>query len=237
MVERIEKWILATAPVVALVATPISLWAIFYWVPMDKNLGLSQRIFYYHVPCAIICYLCFAIAGIAGAAFLKTRNTNWDHAGHASVSLGLMFGTLVLVTGSIWAKTAWGAWWTWDARLTTFLVLWLVFASYGLLRAFAGENEMAPRYAAVLALAGALNIPLVQMATRLWRTIHPQVIANPQGGIDDPRMSAALGLSMLTMFAIGAWLWALKLRMLRLDEHAEILLEDRFRSGIARGTS
>jgi heme exporter protein C len=110
--------------------------------------------------------------------------------------------------------------------LTTFLVLWLVFAAYAMLRALARGNELAPRYAAVLAIVGALNIPLVMMATRLWRTIHPQVIRNPQGGIDDPAMRTTLGICMVTFVLLFSWLWALQVRVLRLETGTDLLLAE-----------
>jgi heme exporter protein C len=234
LVARIENIILRLTPPVAGAAVLVTLWAIFFWVPTDAGLGLSQRIFYYHVPSATMAFLGFATAGASSALFLKTGNTDWDCAAQAGVSTGLTFATIVLCTGSIWARTAWGAWWTWDARLTTFLVLWLVFASYVLLRALARGNEMAPRYAAVLAIVGALNIPLVMMATRLWRTIHPQVIRNPQGGIGDPAMRTTLGLCFITFVLLFAWLWALRVRFLRLTERAELLLEEAYDGGAVR---
>lgn len=223
MIDTIERWILRVAPLFVLPFGLASLIAIFFWVPTDVNLGLSQRIFYWHVPAATACFLAFAIAGIASIGYLKTRRADWDHAAHAGVSVGMIFATVVIATGSIWAHTAWGAWWTWDSRLTTFLVLWLVYASYLLLRTFARDNEMAPRYAAVLAIVGATNVPLVMMATRLFRTIHPQVINNPKGGIDDPRMVTALLLSFVTFLGLVLWLWALKLAELRVAGHIELL--------------
>ena len=223
MVRRLENLVLLLAPPIAGVAVLTTLWAIFFWVPTDAGLGLSQRIFYYHVPSASVSFLAFAVAGLSSALFLKTGSDDWDHAAHASVTAGMAFATLVLATGSIWARTAWGTWWTWDARLTTFIILWLVFASYLLLRAMTRGNEMAPRYAAVLAIVGALNIPLVMMATRLWRTIHPQVIRNPRGGIDDPAMQTTLVLCMLAFVVLFSWLWALTVRVLRLGARVELL--------------
>jgi heme exporter protein C len=101
-----------------------------------------------------------------------------------------------------------------------------VFASYVLLRSFASESEMGPRYAAVLAIAGALNIPLVMMATRLWRTIHPQVIRNPEGGIQEPAMRITLGLCMIAFLLLFTWLWALRTRVLRLSERIDALVAD-----------
>jgi heme exporter protein C len=226
VVVILERIFLRLAPPAAGALFLVTLWAVFFWVPTDAGLGLSQRIFYYHVPSATTSFLGFAAGGVASALFLKTRRSDWDHAAHAAIGVAMTFATIVLLTGSIWARTAWGTWWTWDARLTTFLVLWALFASYSLLRGFTRGSELGPRYAAVLAVVGALNIPLVMMATRLWRTIHPQVIRNPQGGIQDPAMRATLGLCMIAFFVLFAWLWALRVRVLRLDERVELLTAD-----------
>jgi heme exporter protein C len=219
----IEEWTLRVAPFVASLAVPLAIVAVFFWVPTDAGLGLSQRIFYFHVPCATASFLAFAGAGVAGVLHLRSARSAYDHASHAAVGAGMLFATLVLITGSVWARTAWGTWWTWDARLTTFLVLWLVFASYLTLRSLGRENHMMPRYAAVLAAVGALNIPLVMMATRLWRTIHPQVIRNPEGGIDDSRMIATLALSFIAVFALFFWLWAVRARLFRAEERVAAL--------------
>ena len=229
MVSRLEEAFLRYLPPVVGSLGLVSLWAVFYWVPTDAGLGLSQRIFYYHVPSATTSFAAFAGAGVASAMYLRTSSSDWDHAAYSSVVTGMIFATIVLCTGSIWARTAWGAWWTWDARLTTFLILWLVFATYVLLRTLARGNDLAPRYAAVLAIVGALNIPLVMMATRLWRTIHPQVIRNPEGGIQDPAMRATLGICMLTIPLLFCWLWALRVRLLRLETRAEEMFEDSYR--------
>ncbi len=233
MVDKISQLFLRISPYVAFVLFPITLWCVFFWVPNDAFLGLNQRIFYYHVPAAITCFLGFASGGVASGIFLKTGNKDWDHSAHASVGIGLLFGTILLATGSVWARTAWGTWWTWDARLTTFLVLWLIFASYLLLRMMAGDNEMMPRWAAVLAIVGCVNIPVVQFATRLWRTIHPQVIRNPDGGINDPAMQATLGLCLLAYFVMFSWLWALRVRMLRMHDRVDYLLDEAYREGNA----
>jgi len=225
MVEKLERLFLLVSPPVVGVLVPVTLWAIFAWVPTDAGLGLSQRIFYYHVPSAMTSFLGFAAAGVASALFLKTGRSDWDHAAHAAVGVGVMLATITLCTGSIWARTAWGAWWTWDARLTTFLVLWIVFSAYALLRRLGRGNDMTPRFAATLAIVGALNIPLVMMATKLWRTIHPQVIANPKGGIKDPAMQITLVLCIVTFLLLFTWLWALRVRVLRLGERTELLIE------------
>lgn len=227
MIVKLERWILRLAPPLALPLLLASLLGAFFWVPTEKMLGLSQRIFYWHVPSAVGCYLAFGIAGAASVAYLRTRRSDWDHAAHAGVSVGMLMATIAIATGSIWAHTAWGAWWTGDSRLTTFLVLWLIYAAYLLLRMFARENEMAPRYAAVLAIVGLVNIPVVVMATRLFRTIHPQVINNPQGGIDDPRMVWTLLLAFGGFVFLILWLWAMKLAQLRAEGRLELIEGER----------
>ena len=221
--DRIATFILRTVPPVVGIAVPITLWAVFFWVPTDAGLGLSQRIFYYHMPAAVICFGAFAVAGVSSIAYLRTTASIWDHAASSAVAVGMLFATIALATGSVWARTAWGTWWTWDTRLTTFLILWLLFAAYLLLRMLARDNHMAPRFAAVLAIVGALNIPLVMMATRLWRTIHPQVVRNQAGGIRDSAMSATLLLCLATFALLFAWLWALRLRLAEVEESVEAL--------------
>ena len=223
MLDRTVDLILkAVGPVVAIVF-PVTLWAVFFWVPTDAGLGLSQRIFYYHMPGAVISFVAFALAGVSSLAYLRTGTSGWDHAASSAVAVGMLFATIVLATGSIWARTAWGTWWTWDTRLTTFLILWLLFAAYLLLRVLARDNHMTPRFAAVLAIVGALNIPLVMMATRLWRTIHPQVVRNEAGGIRDPAMSATLVICLVAFALLFTWLWALSLRVTGLEEAVERL--------------
>ena len=223
MIQKLESIILRIAPYFCGPAILLSLIGVFFWVPTDAGLGLSQRIFYFHVPCASTSFLAFGLAGLTSAIYLATGSREWDRAAEASVTTGMVFATLVLVTGSIWARTAWGTWWTWDARLTTYLILWAVFSAYVLLRGLSTDVDMAPRYGAVLAIVGAVNIPLVMFATRLWRTIHPQVIRNPEGGIDDPRMIATLVLSICSVICLFFWLWATKMRVLRLGDQIERL--------------
>jgi len=226
VIAKLEALFARISPPVAGALFLVTIGCIFVWVPTDAGLGLSQRIFYYHVPSMLTSFVGFAGGGIASAVFLKSGRSDWDHAANAAIGVGMLFATMGLLTGSIWARTAWGTWWTWDARLTTFLVLWLLFASYALLRSFARGNELAARYAGVLAVVAALNIPLVMMATRLWRTIHPQVINNPNGGIQDPAMKATFGLCVVAFLTLFTWLWALRVRVLRLEERVEVLAAD-----------
>lgn len=149
-----------------------------YVAPNDAMQGEIARIFYYHVPSAIVAFVFFAVSLVGSIGYLASRR---DHAERAQMfdawalagaEVGVVFCTVVLLTGPIWARRAWGIWWTWDARLTTTLVLWLIYVSYLLLRRFAAGPQM-QTLAAVLGIFGALDVPIVYMSNRWWRTMHP----------------------------------------------------------------
>jgi heme exporter protein C len=139
--------------------------------PYESEMGLIQRIFYFHVPSAAVMFTSAFVCGIASARFLANRSPRADALALSAAELVVVFGLIVLVTGPIWARKAWGVWWHWDARLTSSLVLWLVFVSYLLLRRFAGAgSEM---LAAAVGVFGMANVPFVYWSVNVWRTIHP----------------------------------------------------------------
>ena len=159
------------------------------WVaPREASMGEIQRIFYYHVPSAWTSFLCFLANFIASIIYLARRNLKADAFAVSTAEVGVVFCTVVLVTGPLWARPVWGIWWTWDARLTTTLVLWLIYVSYLILRRYS-TGQATPTLAAALAIFGFLDVPIVYMSIRWWRTQHPQpVIAGGQGSGLDPRM-------------------------------------------------
>jgi heme exporter protein C len=139
--------------------------------PYESTMGLIQRIFYYHVPSAMMMFGSAFVCGIASAIFLANRSSRADAVALSAAELVVVFGLIVLVTGPLWARKAWGVWWQWDARLTSSLVLWLIFVSYMLLRRFAGAgSEM---LAAAVGVFGMANVPFVYWSVNVWRTIHP----------------------------------------------------------------
>ncbi len=139
--------------------------------PYEASMGLIQRIFYYHVPSAIVMFLSAFVCGIASAVYMAKRSPGADATAVSAAELVVVFGLIVLVTGPIWARKAWGVWWQWDARLTSALVLWLIFVSYMMLRRFAGAgSEM---LAAAVGVFGMANVPFVYWSVNVWRTIHP----------------------------------------------------------------
>jgi heme exporter protein C len=183
--------------------------------------GQLQRVFYFHVPAAWIAYLAFTIVFIASIAFLRTTARRWDLLAHSSAEIGLVFCTLVLVTGPIWARPVWGTWWQWDARLTSTRVLWLTYAGYLLLRSLAAERGSEGRPAAILGIAGFLNVPIVHFSVRWWRTLHP---SGPTPA--DPSTGSGLGSGeLLAFFAalaaftlLFAWLLVLRVRLGRVGD-------------------
>jgi len=139
--------------------------------PYESTMGLIQRIFYYHVPSAMVMFGSAFVCGIASAVYLAKRSPQSDAVALAAAELVVVFGLIVLVTGPLWARKAWGVWWQWDARLTSSLVLWLIFVSYLMLRRFAGAgSEM---LAAAVGVFGMANVPCVYWSVNVWRTIHP----------------------------------------------------------------
>lgn len=168
------------------VASGIMMLAALYmalvWAPDAANLTapaerFAQRIFYFHVPSAWLGFLAFIVAAIASALYLITRREKWDIWALSSVEVGLAFFTMVIVSGSIWAKPTWNVWWTWDPRLTISTICWLLYVGYLMLRGAVDHPERQARFAAVYGLIAAISVPINWMAIRWWRTIHPAVIA------------------------------------------------------------
>ncbi len=168
-----------------------ALYMVFVYVPTEKHTGVVQRIFYFHVPVAWVSFLAFFITFLASIFYLWKREIKWDAIACASVEVGVIFTTLVLITGPIWAKPVWGIWWTWDARLTTSLVLWLIYIAYLLVRSFATEPTRAARYSAVIGIVGFVDVPIVFITVNLWRTQHPTAIIF-EGGLAPPMLMTLL---------------------------------------------
>lgn len=187
-----------------------------YVAPTDAMQGEIFRIIFYHVPSASVAFLFFAISLLGSIGYLAWRRTRpaWAQAADAwalsGAEVGVVFCTVVLTTGPLWGRRAWGIWWTWDARLTTTLVLWLIYVSYLLLRRFAAGPQM-QTLAAVLGIFGALDVPIVYMSNRWWRTQHPApVFGGGEGSGMDKSMVEPLLWNML------AWLcWGLLILFLR----------------------
>jgi heme exporter protein C len=167
----------------------VALYMIFLYAPQELTMGEVQRIFYIHVPSAWTAGTAYFVLFVASISYLWKRSPRADDVAQAAGEVGFVFCSGVLVTGPLWAKPVWGIWWTWDARLTLTFVLWLLFVSYLMLRAYVSDPGRASVLAAVVGIIGFADVPIDYMAIRWWRTQHPQpVIAGGQGSGLDPRM-------------------------------------------------
>jgi heme exporter protein C len=145
---------------------------VFLQAPLEREMGFVQKIFYFHVPCAWVMFLGAFVCAGGSVAFLARGSKAGDRVALAAGELTVLFGVLVLVTGPLWARKAWGRWWVWDVRLTSSLMMWMVFVAYLLARQYGGTA--ARKLAAGLAIFGAIEVPLIYKAVDLWRTIHPK---------------------------------------------------------------
>ncbi len=185
---------------VTLVLFLASLAMVFLYAPLEKVMGAVQKVFYYHVATAWVGMLGFGVAVIAGIAYLRTGSRKWDIVGLASVEISLVFFLIAIITGSIWARPIWNAWWTWDPRLTTATIVELVYAAYLLLRQGIEDPDRRARFGAVYAILGFISVPLTFLSIRIFRTIHPVVIGN-----SDPSASGSFDMTprMLQTFLFG----------------------------------
>ncbi|HYB00041.1 MAG TPA: cytochrome c biogenesis protein CcsA [Ktedonobacteraceae bacterium] len=167
----------------SLIGMMVSIWMIFAYAPMDAVQGNPQRIFYFHVPSAWLGMLSFVIVAIGGIVFLIKKDERWDWLARAAAELGAFFITLALILGSIWGRTIWGTWWTWDARLTTTLILWFIYIAYLMLRSYMGRTPASARAGAVLAIIGVIDVPIIYESVNWWRTLHPTAQVGVQGAL------------------------------------------------------
>ena len=207
--------------------------AIFIFVPTEKTEGPIQRIMYLHIPSAWLAFFAFFIVFISSILFLWKKEREWDIYAHASAEIGVVFCSLVLITGPIWAKPIWGTWWVWDARLTSTLILWLIYVAYLMLRSQTEVGSMRARYAAVLGIVGFLNIPFIHFSVLWWRTFHPQpkvISAEGFGKGMDTSMLATLGISLCAFTLLYFLLMGQRIRLEKLKDEVDRLKRQKFYS-------
>ncbi len=175
-------------------------WQVFFWVPTEASLGIVQRIFYIHVPAAWVGFLAFGIVALCSAIYLWLGEEKLDQAARAAAEGGVIFTTIVLISGPLWARISWGTWWTWEARLTLTLLLWFIYVGYFMVRNATDSPERGKKFAAVVGIVGALNIPLIHVSVLWFRSLHPQPVV---ARVDGPQLDPAMLTVLLT--ALGAW--------------------------------
>ncbi len=182
-----------------------AIYLIFIWAPVDRRLGIVQKIFYFHVASAWTAFLAYFIVFVLGIIYLINRNFKIDLLASASAEIGILFTTLVLITGSLWGRSSWNVWWTWEPRLTTTLILWFIYIAYFLIRDSIEDPEKAARLSSVYGIIGFIDVPIVFMSIRWWRSrLHPVVfgkgLERNRGGLE-PEMLFTL-LFSISVFTI-----------------------------------
>src|ERR1700693_2490353 len=217
---RYEK--LAAAAVALMLVAAV---AIFLFAPTDALQGPVQRIFYLHVSSAIAAYGCFGVVLIGGAVYLRNGSVTADRLARAGALVGLVFTTVTLAMGMLWAKPIWGTFWPWDARLTSTLVLWIIYAGYLLVRRLAEPGRQAARFAAVVGIFGFIDVPIVHFSVTWWQTVHPGPII-----VNDalpPEMLATFFVTMACTLALAAVLVVIRYRIETLADGAVQALTER----------
>ncbi len=220
---------MATYQTLTLLMMLAALYAIFFHAPIEKTMGIVQKIFYIHVPSAFLAFFSFFITFLASILYLYKRDSKWDIMAYCSVEVGVIFCSIVLITGPIWARPIWNVWWTWDPRLTTTLILWFIYVAYLMFRGVVGENQRA-NFSAVFGIIGFVNVPITFFSIRLWRSIHPVVITTGGMNISTP-MKQTLILTFIAFCLLFFYLLMCRVRLekTRMDlEKIKDLIQDKY---------
>jgi heme exporter protein C len=224
--KRQREILLIGMTVLSAVMVLIALYLALAGAP-DANLSsetgrYAQRIIYFHIATAWVGFLAFFVTFVGGVGYLRTQRRIWDIVALSSAEIGTVFMLGVLVSGSIWAKPAWGVWWVWDERLTISLVQFLIYVGYLMLRASVEDPSRRARFAAVYGIVAFISVPINFIAIRLWRTQHPLVFGNEDGGLG-PNMMFAFAFSLLTFTIWYATLMWHRIRLERFRDDVEQL--------------
>jgi heme exporter protein C len=199
-----------------------SWWMIFFYAPTEREMGVVQRIFYVHVPSAWVAFMAFGIVALCSLGYLWLKDERLDAIAVASAELGVIFTSIVLLTGPLWGKIAWGAWWVWDARLTLTLLLWFIYVGYFMVRGATESPERGKRFAAIVGVVGAVDIPLIHMSVQWFRSQHPKpVIMKPEGPSAAPEIVQTLLLSLLAFTLLFFALMLARYLVMRLQQRVD----------------
>jgi heme exporter protein C len=218
----VAKQVIAGVLVVGLMAA--AAYAAFFVAPVERTMGLIQRIFYFHAASAWAGMTAFLVCFVANLQYVWRRQQKWDSLAVSAAEVGVAFITVVLITGPIWAHPVWGIWWTWDARLTSTFVLWLLYVSYLLLRTLIEEPDRRALLSAIFGIFAFVDVPLVYGSIRWWRTQHPQpvIMGGPGSGLE-PTMRKVFFFSVLALHALMVFLIAERDRLEKLRTDLEVV--------------
>ncbi|RMH73455.1 MAG: cytochrome C assembly protein [Gemmatimonadetes bacterium] len=201
-----------------------ALYMAFIYAPTERTMGEVQRIFYFHVSSAWLAFLAFFLVFIFSILYLITHQRKFDMLAVANAEVGVVFCTIVLVTGPLWAKPVWGIYWTWDARLTSSLILWLIYISYLMMRAYIADENKRGNLAAIVGIIGFLDVPIVYMSIRWWRTQHPSPVI--MGGEDSglaPDMRTAFFVCLIAFTLLFLYLTRKRYQLEKLESDVDQL--------------
>lgn len=207
--RRTSDLVFGALVLVSAVLVTATIHVVFFRAPVERTMGIVQKIFYFHVPSAYSMYLGATACFIGSVLYLVKPTMARDALARAGAEVAVVYGAIVLTTGPLWAAKAWGFYWTWDPQLTTALLSVLVYVAYLVLRSFAGDGEGERKFAAALGILGAANLPIIHYAVQKWGGLHPVVTRKGGGGLAHPdmRLGFALGMIAFTLFTITL-VWA-----------------------------
>ena len=208
--------------ILALIGMIISPWIALVSAGIEKQMGLAQKIMYYHVPSAFMMYLGFFLTFVFSSLYLWKREKKYDIWASSSAEVGLFFCCLVLLTGPLWAKPIWNAWWVWDAQLTLVFVIFLIFVAYMMLKNYSEESLQSAKFRAVLGIIGFLDVPLIHFSVKIWRTHHPAVVRADHMGLP-PDMAFALLVCSITFLMLFFAIWFKRVSLERARDEFEYL--------------
>ena len=220
---RLSEKVVPGVAAIAAAAMLLAQYMIWIWSPVEVNMGLIQKVFYVHVSLAWWGFCSFFLVFAASARHLLTKGESSHQMAGAAAETGVLFSGLVLLTGIAWAKASWNTWWTWDPRLSTALVMWFIYSGYLLLRRMDPREERLRTAAAVLGVVAFLDVPLVFLSARMWRSVHPSVIASREGGLPQS-MAVTLGICLLAFGLIWGFLVFIRYRQLQAGSRLVSLL-------------
>lgn len=221
--EPVRRWAVRLT-LVGGVLVLVALWMVFFYAPTERVMGIIQRIYYIHVPTAWLGELAIGILALCSLGYLWLRDDRLDAIAVSAAELALLFLSATLTAGPLWARIAWGAWWVWDARLSFTLILWFINIGYFMLRGAAENPEQGKRFAAILALVAAVDVPLIHMSVYWFRTQHPRpVVMNPEGPTAAPEIVQTLLFSTLAFTVVFTGLLLYRYGYERVRRHLDLV--------------
>ncbi len=237
--DRIARRLILPASVLAMVCMLAATWMIFFYAVPERTMGIVQLIMYLHVPAAFVTYLAYTVLFLSSCALLWGGRIGWDRMAQSAGEIGMGFASIMIITGPLWAKPVWGHFWTWDPRLTSAFVLWLIYGVYLLLRLVVDRPDKRAKFCAVLAILGMADLPIVHYSVKWWNATHPSPVIMQEkvgGGLGDPSMKYTLLVAFIAQVLLFVVLLLLRHNQLRLTAEINSLEHQKERERLLAGS-